>query len=139
LLVKLSATEALLLSNPAATATGGLLDGTAIPAGQLCFHVPRRDGSLWFRVTGERAPAFFAKLCGVDLRHHRFPDGEVAQTSLARMSGIIIRDDCGPVPAYHIVADSASAAYLWRVLQDAAAEFDGGAVGLAALLTLGES
>ncbi len=43
----------------------------------------------------------------------------------------------GAMPGYHLLFDSASAVYLWRVLLDAMAEFDGAPVGRGALIVLG--
>ncbi len=97
-----------------------------------------RESSLWFRIAGRHAAAMFAKLCGVDLRPHKFANWAVAQISIARMNGIVIRDDIGEVLAYQLLADSASADYLWNSLLDVMAEFGGGPVGLAGLLVLGE-
>lgn len=128
LAVKLAATEVLLLSG-ARGEWHALPDEVWRDDGGLCFPVPRQESSLWFRITGSCAAEMFAKLCGVDLRPARFPDLTVAQTSLARISAIIVRDDIGEVPAYHVLADSASAAYLWRCLTDAMAEFGGQPVG----------
>ena len=79
----------------------------------------------------------FAKLCGVDLRPGRFADLAIAQTSAAGITGVIIRDDRGGHLAYHLLCDSASAAYLWDCLVDAMTEFDGRPVGLAAVRSLG--
>ena len=50
---------------------------------------------------------------------------------------IVIRDDIADLPAFHLLADSASAAYLWDGLLDAMAEFGGRPVGLSALRSLG--
>jgi len=100
------------------------------------FPVPRAESHAWFLVTGDRGAAMFAKLCGVDLRPEKFASGRIAQTSIARMNGIIIRDDKGGLPAYHLLADSASAGYLWACLRDAMDEFDGRPVGLRALRAL---
>ena len=101
------------------------------------FPVPRAETHAWFLVTGNESAAMFAKLCGVDLRPARFDHGEIAQTSVARLTGAVIRDDRGGVPAYHLLADGASAAYLWDCLTDAMAEFDGAPVGLSAVRALG--
>ena len=99
-----------------------------------CFLVPRRHSSAWFRVTGEHSSEMFAKICGVDMRLEKFPNGSIAQTSMARMNAIGIRDDIGATPEFHLVFDSASADYLWSCLKDAIAEFEGAPVGHAALL-----
>jgi sarcosine oxidase subunit gamma len=97
------------------------------------YRVPRRDSHAWFAVTGTEAPAMFAKICGVDLRPKAFPEGAIAQTSIARMNGILARADLGGVPVVHLLADSASAGYLWACVTDAMNEWTAGPVGLSAL------
>ena len=37
------------------------------------YPMPRSESHGWFMVTGEQAPAMFAKICGVDLRLHALP------------------------------------------------------------------
>lgn len=109
------------------------------------FPMPRDETHAWLAVTGTHAAAMFAKLCGVDLRPPAFPQGRVAQTSIARLNGVIVRDDRGDdqgddqggVPFFHLLADCAAAEYLWDCLLDAMAEFDGRPVGLTALRGLG--
>jgi sarcosine oxidase subunit gamma len=110
--------------------------GEERPRRPIGYPMPRADSHCWFAVTGTHAAEMFAKLCGVDLRAHRFPDGMIAQTSIARMSGIILRRDFRDTHAFYLLADSASAEYLWDCLYDAMGEFDGGAIGLAALQQL---
>jgi sarcosine oxidase subunit gamma len=110
--------------------------GTEKPRKLIGYPTPRQDSHAWFMISGAQAPEMFAKMCGVDLRPHKFAVGAVAQTSIAKMSGIIIRADLGDTPAYHLLADIASAEYLWDCLLDAMAEFGGKPVGLAALRQL---
>ncbi len=45
----------------------------------------------------------------------------------------MVRDDRGAVPAYHLLANSAAAEYLWDCLLDAMAEFDGRPAGWSAV------
>ncbi len=97
------------------------------------FLVPRQHSHFWFLLSGDSAAGMFAKICGVDLRPGKFANGRIAQTSIARMNAVVIRDDRGGVLAYHLLGDSASAEYLWDCLNDAMAEFDGAPVGLAAV------
>lgn len=142
LAARLAPSEIFLLGNLAAT--GDLVArlnaawqwGAERPRRLIGYPMPRAESHAWFMVTGEHAPAMFAKICGVDLRLHRFPLGSIAQTSLAKMSGIIIRADLGSVAAFHVLADSASAEYLWGCLLDAMAEFGGAPVGWSALRRL---
>lgn len=100
------------------------------------YPVPRPGTNCWFMISGVHADAMFAKLCGVDLRPHKFPAGAIAQTSIARLNGIVIRADAGDCLAYHLLTDSAAAGYMWMCLLDAMAEWGGGAVGLAAMREL---
>ena len=111
--------------------------GTTTPRKPIGYPLPRSDSHAWFALSGEHCAAMFSKICGVDLRAHKFADGQIAQTSIAKMSGIILRHDFGTVPGFHLLADSASADYLWDCLQDAMNEFDGGPIGLTALRELG--
>jgi sarcosine oxidase, subunit gamma len=98
--------------------------GSERPRKLVGYPMPRSESHAWFMVTGNQAPAMFAKICGVDLRLHRFAVGAIAQTSVAKMS------------AFHLLADSASAEYLWTCVLDAMAEFDGAPVGWSALRKL---
>lgn len=97
------------------------------------WSVPRRESHCWFVLRGPDAPACLQKLCGVDLRLHSFGPGSIAQTSIARLNGVVCRS---PMSAdeFHILADSASAVWFWDVLLDAAEEFGGGPIGLSEAL-----
>ena len=64
---------------------------------------------------------------------------QVAQTSIARLNAIVIRDDVADIRAFHLLADTASAGYWWDCLLDAGAEHDMGVVGLDALRNLNRS
>lgn len=101
------------------------------------YPVPRADSHCWFLLTGRHVPATLAKLCGVDLRIDRFAPLQVAQTQAARISVVILRDDTA-LPAWHLLADSASADYLWTCLTDAMQEFAGVTLDRAALASLAE-
>jgi sarcosine oxidase subunit gamma len=94
------------------------------------YPLLRRDSHAWFLVTGPQAPAMFAKISGIDFRLHKFPDFTIAQTSVAKMTAIVTRADVGKYPAFHLLADSASALYFWSCLTDAAREFGGSILGL---------
>ena len=98
-----------------------------------CFHVARQETSCWLLLTGAHAASMLAKVCAVDLRPQAFAADAIAQTNVARLNAIVIRGDIGAVPAFDLLADSASAVYLWGALLDAMAEHDGAPVGLAAI------
>jgi sarcosine oxidase, subunit gamma len=142
LAVRLAPREVLLLA-PWTGAGGGLVErlDAAWPEGREAegpprgYPVPRGDSHFWFLLTGCHVPAMLAKLCGIDFRTHRFAPLQVAQTQAVRLSVIVVRDDT-PLPAWHLLADSASADYVWTCLVDAMQEFGGRQVGSDALLTL---
>ncbi|MDE0335517.1 MAG: hypothetical protein OXI64_11205 [Defluviicoccus sp.] len=132
---RLASTEALILGNLAGR--GNLCDRLEAALDDRpesgCYRAMRRDGSFHFLLAGTHAADAMATLCGVDLRPRAFPAGSVAQTSVARMSMIVIAVWLGEIPAFHLLGDSASASYAWGVLVDAMAEFDGKPVGLDAV------
>jgi sarcosine oxidase, subunit gamma len=105
----------------------------SIDTAGFCFQLPRRDSHAWLHLSGDKVTAMFAKICGVDLREKAFADLAIAQTSVARLSAIVIRDDRAGKPGYHLLADSASAIYLWESLEDAMTEFSGSIAGYASL------
>ncbi len=138
LAARLAPTEALVLG-PLSGELGlcARLDGTwSIDLQSGAWRVPRADTNCWFRIAGAEAPAMFAKLCGVDLRTHKFAKGAIAQTSVAKLTAIVIRADLGRLPSYHLLTDSASAEFMWSSLMDAMTEFNGRPVGLTALRKL---
>ena len=100
------------------------------------FVVPRQDSHAWFRLSGQDAPATLAKLCSVDLRTSVFDELRIAQTSIARLNAIVIRDNFAEIPSFHLLADSASAGYWWECLLDAGSEHDMIVVGLNVLREL---
>jgi sarcosine oxidase subunit gamma len=126
LIARLSPAEVLILSPLEARSNlADAIEGLPAAGEGACYCVPRQDSHCWFVVTGHASSAMFAKLCAVDLSPQRFPSGQVAQTSLARLSAIVIRHDIVGSPAFHVLADSASAEYLWDCLLDAMREFAG--------------
>ncbi len=125
LVARLADTEALLLGPPHGDGAA-LRSLTAAIPGTGVWSTPRNDSHCWFRLQGDDAVDCLQKLCGIDLREHAFPVGAVAQTSVARLTCIVIRDR---EQAFHLLADSASAIWFWDTLLDAMAEFNGGPVG----------
>jgi sarcosine oxidase subunit gamma len=102
-----------------------LHDQWSLDSGERTYPLLRSDSHAWIVITGAKAPEMFAKICAIDLSLDRFPDLSIAQTSVAKLSAIVTRADIGNTPAFHILADSASALYLFDCLTDAAQEFGG--------------
>jgi sarcosine oxidase, subunit gamma len=100
------------------------------------YPVPRTDTHAWLLLIGAEVPKQLSKVCAVDFRLDRFDDLSVAQTMIARVGSVVLRDDIAGTPAFHVLADSASVRYLWCVLLDAATEYAGRAIGFEALRRL---
>ncbi|MGI9235104.1 MAG: sarcosine oxidase [Woeseiaceae bacterium] len=98
-----------------------------------CYPAPRADSHCLFAVTGSSAATLFSKLCAVDLRPHKFENGCVAQTSVARVNAIVIRHDMPQTHNFYLMAATSAAEYLWECLLDAMAEFGGEPIGISAL------
>ena len=96
------------------------------------FPVSYQDSLCWLALAGDGASDLLATMCAVDLRDGIFAHGGLAQTSLARLSALVLRDPARRkgVPLFHLLADSASSLYLWDCLLDAMSvvERHGGAV-----------
>lgn len=126
LIARLSPGEALILAPLNGRCTiGRLIDSLPAGGSGACYPAPRNDSHCWFTVTGRRSAEMFAKLCAVDLSPDHFANGQIAQTSVARHSAVVIRHDRRGVLGFSILCDSASAEYLWDCLLDAMAEFAG--------------
>ena len=141
LIASLSWEEQLFLNAPSSDVNecAPFIDAWSFDSAPGCYPLPRDDTHCWFAATGKFAADMLAKLCGVDFRLHKFADGTAAQTQLARIEGIVIRNDLGGTPAFYLLADSASANYLWSCLEDAMNEFEGVLVGLTALRAMAEA
>ena len=98
--------------------------------------MPRQDSHACFCVSGVNAPEMFSTLCAIDLRTNKFKNLMIAQTSVARISAIIIRSDIGNTPCYYILVENVSAEYCWDCIQDAMQEHSGQLIGLSCLINL---
>ena len=129
LVLRLGDNELVILCDPGGDESALRELEAAIP-GAGAWHVPRRDANCWFLLHGEPAVDCLAKLCGVDLRPSAFAPGSIAQTSVARLNAIVCRDPAIDAPAFHLLADGASAEWFFDALLDAMGEFGGAVAGL---------
>ena len=94
----------------------------------LCRRTPRRDGSLWFRLTGRRSPTLIRAVAGIDATPAAFPDLTAAPVVIADHRGLLVRDDLTGVLAFHLLFVRAPASFLWMCLSNRIADMDGAAV-----------
>lgn len=58
------------------------------------------------------------RLCGLDFSDTSFPNGHVAQTSLAKVHATLVRlDGKDPAPKFIILVDRSLSAYIWEVMK----------------------
>lgn len=103
---------------------------------QQTYQLPRADSHCWLAITGSKAAKLMAKLCAVDLRPDRFQNGSIAQTAVAKLNSVIIRQDIGNTLCVYLLCDATYVEYIWDCLLDAMDEFSGRVVGIDALLQL---
>ena len=100
------------------------------------YILPRGDSHCWLAIPGTKASEMFSKICGVDLRTHKFAQGDIAQTSVAKTNAVVIRNDLGGIPGFYILSDISGVEFLWDCLLDAMHEYGGYPVGISALQRL---
>jgi sarcosine oxidase subunit gamma len=136
LLGRLAPNEFLWLTDPACP---GRDPGAEIPDnGRNCYSINRRDSHYWFALSGTQCASMLAKLCGVNFAYSSFQSGCIAQTQVAKTSAIVVRNDFGQTPLYHLLGDSSLVCYLWTCLLDAMGEFRGQILGVRALESSGQ-
>lgn len=135
LVCKLSQQELLML--PDLAGNSSLIESLGLqPLGAQTYQLPRADSHSWLAVSGTLAAEMFSKICGVDLRTHKFAQGQIAQTSLAKINAVILRHDLAETPGFYVLSDIAATEFLWDCLLDAMQEYAGAPVGVAALRSL---
>ncbi len=133
---RLSNEEQLILRSPFSEHDAGPVFGASIEGDRRVYELPRQASHAWLFLCGEEAALMMSYLCAIDLRREKFANYQVAQTSIAKLNGIAIRDDVNGVHGFHLLCDQPSVAYWWEVLLDAMSVFDGAPVGIDALLRL---
>lgn len=106
--------------NPAIAPQTILQEVSNTPA---CYPLFLQHSHAWLVLSGEAKAEMMAKVCGVDLRQVAFVEGDIVQTSVARINCVIVHHTIAGQPVFSILCDGASSRYLWGALKDAMAEF----------------
>ena len=78
-------------------------------------------GRAQLRVSGARAAEVLSRLCALDFHDAHFPNETARQTSVAKTTQLVIRDDLGDGrPSYRLIGARSLGAYLWTTLLEAA-------------------
>ena len=77
-------------------------------------------GRAQLRLSGTRAAELLSHLCALDFHADHFPHGTARQTSVAKTTQLVIRDDLGNgAPSYRLVGARSLGAYLWETILEA--------------------
>jgi len=76
-----------------------------------------------FLLIGPRARDILSKLTSLNVSDRALPDGASGQTSLAHTHCIVLRDDRGGVPAFHLLVARDYGQYVWEALLHAGEEY----------------
>lgn len=100
----------------------GVLLATPVGAGdgEMVTITDVTHGRAQLRLTGPRAAELLSRLCALDFHPEHFPDGAARQTSVAKTTQLVIRDDVDGVLSYALVGARSLGAYLWTTIQEAA-------------------
>lgn len=77
-------------------------------------------GRAQLRLSGRRAAELLSRLCALDFHPDHFPHGAARQTSVAKTTQLVIRDDVDGALSYWLVGARSLGAYLWATIQAAA-------------------
>lgn len=81
------------------------------------------NGHACLTVSGSEATAVLSCLCALDFDDSQFPNQTAKFSSVAKTRQLIIRQDVGDVPVYHLLGGRSFGAYLWQSILQASASF----------------
>jgi heterotetrameric sarcosine oxidase gamma subunit len=108
-------------------------------AGDLVTVTDMTHGRAELRHIGPASAELLSRLCGLDFHPSAFPNLTARQSSLAKTTQLIIREDIGALPAYSLVGARSLGAYLWLAIMQAGRDLGIGPLGQAALDRLSET
>jgi heterotetrameric sarcosine oxidase gamma subunit len=80
-------------------------------------EVTHANAELW--LIGPHSAELLGRLCSLDFYASQFPNGAAKQSSVAKTTQLIIRQDRGGLPAYALIGPRSLASYLWQTVFEA--------------------
>lgn len=88
---------------------------TEVAIDMECLHVTDLTSAYAaFRLAGPLSMDVLKKLCPINLETRAFPSGQCAQTPLARVGSVILRDDFLGLMSYLVLVSRDYGEYVWR-------------------------
>ena len=75
------------------------------------------NAELW--LVGPHSAELLSRLCGLDFHDSQFPNGTAKQSSVAKTSQLIIRQDLGKHLAFGLIGPRSLGVYLWQTIMKA--------------------
>lgn len=88
--------------------------------GEMVTVTDVTHGRAQLSLSGRRAAELLSRLCALDFHPDHFPHGAARQTSVAKTTQLVIRDDVDGALSYWLVGARSLGAYLWATIQAAA-------------------
>ena len=132
-ILRLTPEHALLLTAPGRQGPVAEALLHALSQRPCCAHLTDVTSALSaFALVGPRAREVLVRLTSLDLRPRALPDGGSIQGGLATIHVVILRQDWGRLPAYHLLVQREVGEYSWDVIRQAGARLGLVPFGLAA-------
>ncbi len=95
------------------------LDDMAQAAASLITitNVTDANAELW--LIGPHSAGLLSRMCSLDFHDSQFPDSSAKQSSVAKTTQLIIRQDRSGLPAYALIGPRSLASYLWQTIFEA--------------------
>lgn len=99
-----------------------------------CVHtVDISSGLAGAGIIGPQAPFLLSMITELDVSDEAFLDLRCAQSKFTDMTGLLVRHDLGPTPAYQLYFPREYGEYIWEAITQAARYIGGGPVGTEAI------
>jgi heterotetrameric sarcosine oxidase gamma subunit len=95
---------------------------SALPPGQLLSVTNITHGRAEIQLVGTQCVALLSRLCALNFAENEFPNMRAKQTSVAKISQVVVRCDAGGLPAYTLIGARSLGQYLLAALLAAGAE-----------------
>ena len=99
-----------------------------------CVHtVDISSGLAGAGIIGPQAPFLLSMITELDVSDEAFLDLRCAQSKFTDMTGLLVRHDLGPTPAYQLYFPREYGEYIWEAITQSARHIGGGPVGTEAI------
>jgi sarcosine oxidase subunit gamma len=121
LCLRLGMTELLMLDGETTSGGSAKLDAVwqaarAAGRSRIGWLLPRQDSHAWLRLCGSDVVGVLSRISAIDFSPRVFADLEISQTSVARTTAIVLRNDGADGLSFELLCDRSLAPSLWESL-----------------------